>query len=88
MQDEAFLLPSAPLLLLLPAKRGSCLSSPGVRGVPVGLDKLWLNFLLPFEPLAPCWCTMLRWQRLVIDRIQPQYFEPHKSHHNWCATTV
>ena len=88
MQDEAFLLPSAPLLLLLPAKRGSCLSSPGVRGVPVGLDKLWLNFLLPFEPLAPCWCTMLRWQRLVINRIQTQYFESHKSHHNLCATTV
>ena len=58
VQEEAFLLPRGRLLLLFPARRGSCLSSPGVLGVTIGLDKLWLNFLPPFPPFVPCLCTI------------------------------
>ena len=42
VQEEAFRLPRGRLLLLLVllARRGSCLSSAGVLGVPIGLDML------------------------------------------------
>ena len=84
VHEEAFRLPRGRLLLLLPARRGSCLSSPGVLGVPIGLDRLWLNFLPPFPPFVPCLCTMLlAWPPI---RIQPKNFGFHKSHH-FCGTS-
>jgi len=61
VHEEAFLLPRVLLLLLLfPARRGNCLSSPGVLGVPIGLDKLWFNFIFP-PFVVPCLCTILAW---------------------------
>ena len=84
VHEEAFRLPRGRLLLLLPARRGSCLSSPGVLGVPIGLDRLWLNFLPPFPPFVPCLCTMLL--ACLPIRIQPKNFGFHKSHH-YCGTS-
>ena len=90
--EEAFRLPRARLLLLLllllPASRGSCLSSPGcVLGVPIGLDRLWLNFLPPFPPLAPClWTIILGWLSLMlVITIQPDHLGNHKCHYHCCA---
>ena len=80
VQEEAFLLPRGRmLLLLLPARRGSCLSSPGVLGVPIGLDKLWLNFLPPFPPFVPCLCTILG---CLVIRIQLGPFGFHRYHYH------
>ena len=80
VQEEAFLLKRGRLLLLFPARRGSCLSSPGVLGVTIGLDKLWLNFLNPFPPFVPCLCTILG---CLVFRIQLGPFGFHRYHYHF-----